>query len=91
MNIIDFVVGVVGLVFLSFSIASLWLLWRFLVGDLIAIVLLAAGVLVAGGVGDGPWPPSCVPRIASQGLFAAFFRFDHLQVVNYLCCYFLLF
>ena len=41
-------------------------------GGLIAIVLLAAGVLVAGGVGDRPWPPDCVPGVASQDLSATF-------------------
>ncbi len=72
MNPIDFVVGVIGPGLLSSNIASLRLLCKFSVGVLLASVLLV-GVFVTGGVGDGPWPPGCVPGIASQDLSAAFF------------------
>ena len=69
MNDIDFV----GSVFFPFCIEDLW-------GGLIAIVLLAAGGFVVGGVGgfvvvgvgDGPLPPGWDPGAASQALYASF-------------------
>ena len=77
MNDIDFVVGLAGPVSFPFCIEGLvgprfLALWRDSVGGVIAIVLLAAGGLVAGGIGDGPLPPGWVPGVASQALSSAF-------------------
>jgi len=57
--------SLVGPISFPFCREDLW-------GGLIAIFLLAAGGVVAGGAGDGPLPPGWVPGAASQALSASF-------------------